>query len=57
MTIQIDTTILMGTAVVITTIAIATITAVAKLFSRIGTLEGKIETLTSLVNDLNANRQ
>ena len=56
MTIQIDTTILMGTVVVITTIAIATITAVAKLFSRIGTLEGKIETLTSLVNDLNANR-
>ena len=56
MTIQIDTTILMGTVVVITTIAIAIITAVAKLFSRIGTLEGKIETLTSLVNDLNANR-
>ena len=56
MVIQIDTTILMGTIIVLTTIAIATVTAVAKLFSRIGTLEGKVHTINSRVDDLNANR-
>ena len=56
MVIEVDPTILMGTIIVATSIVIAIVAAVAKLYSRIGKLEGTVKALNTRVGDLIANR-